>query len=119
MHVNPAPCLINEHTKEEAVKAGSAILRYQRQTVEMICNQARWIKLGDYNIPTVNATSLWSEVGDELLRLYPEAPFVASWHQTRDCAVKYSLRSKGDFDVSEVAKAFGGGGHKNAAGFVL
>jgi oligoribonuclease NrnB/cAMP/cGMP phosphodiesterase (DHH superfamily) len=29
----------------------------------------------------------------------------------------YSLRSRGDFDVSQIAKSFGGGGHKNAAGF--
>jgi nanoRNase/pAp phosphatase (c-di-AMP/oligoRNAs hydrolase) len=28
-----------------------------------------------------------------------------------------SLRSIGDYDVSAIAKAFGGGGHKNAAGF--
>ena len=27
-----------------------------------------------------------------------------------------SLRSKGDIDVGSVAKEFGGGGHKNAAG---
>jgi nanoRNase/pAp phosphatase (c-di-AMP/oligoRNAs hydrolase) len=27
------------------------------------------------------------------------------------------LRSNGDYDVSAIAKAFGGGGHKNAAGF--
>jgi oligoribonuclease NrnB/cAMP/cGMP phosphodiesterase (DHH superfamily) len=30
---------------------------------------------------------------------------------------QFSLRSVGDFDVSEVAKVYGGGGHKNAAGF--
>lgn len=30
---------------------------------------------------------------------------------------QYSLRSRGDFDVSAIAKKFGGGGHKNAAGF--
>lgn len=30
--------------------------------------------------------------------------------------VKISFRSKGDIDISEVASAFGGGGHKNAAG---
>lgn len=28
-----------------------------------------------------------------------------------------SLRSNGDYDVSAIAKVFGGGGHKNAAGF--
>jgi nanoRNase/pAp phosphatase (c-di-AMP/oligoRNAs hydrolase) len=32
---------------------------------------------------------------------------------------QYGLRSIGDFDVSMVAQAFGGGGHKNAAGFQL
>jgi oligoribonuclease NrnB/cAMP/cGMP phosphodiesterase (DHH superfamily) len=30
---------------------------------------------------------------------------------------EFSLRSEGDFDVSEIAKKYGGGGHKNAAGF--
>ncbi len=31
--------------------------------------------------------------------------------------VKISLRSKGEIDVSNIAKYFGGGGHKNASGF--
>src|SRR6056297_218893 len=35
-----------------------------------------------------------------------------------DDSVKVSMRSKGDFDVSKIAGIFGGGGHKNAAGFV-
>jgi phosphoesterase RecJ-like protein len=30
---------------------------------------------------------------------------------------KFSLRSKGDFDVSKIAIKYGGGGHKNASGF--
>lgn len=38
---------------------------------------------------------------------------------SRNDAVKWSLRADGDFDVSEIAKAFGGGGHKGAAGFYL
>jgi phosphoesterase RecJ-like protein len=32
---------------------------------------------------------------------------------------RVSLRSKGSIDVSEVAKTFGGGGHKNASGFTV
>lgn len=32
---------------------------------------------------------------------------------------KVSLRSKGDVDVSEISLSFGGGGHRNAAGFTL
>lgn len=33
--------------------------------------------------------------------------------------VKASIRSGGDFDASEFAKSFGGGGHKKAAGFTI
>jgi phosphoesterase RecJ-like protein len=34
-----------------------------------------------------------------------------------DDMVSVSLRAKGEVDVTEVAKAFHGGGHRNAAGF--
>jgi phosphoesterase RecJ-like protein len=34
-------------------------------------------------------------------------------------AVKVSLRSRGEVDVERIARQFGGGGHKNAAGCVL
>ncbi|MFN3481322.1 MAG: DHH family phosphoesterase, partial [Thermodesulfovibrionales bacterium] len=32
---------------------------------------------------------------------------------------KVSLRSKGDLNVAEIAEAFGGGGHRNAAGYKI
>jgi phosphoesterase RecJ-like protein len=34
-------------------------------------------------------------------------------------ATKVSLRSKGEVDVQAVAARFGGGGHRNAAGFTI
>ncbi len=37
----------------------------------------------------------------------------------RDGAVRVSLRSRGDLDVQGVARRFGGGGHRNAAGCTL
>ena len=37
----------------------------------------------------------------------------------KDGAVRVSLRSRGDVDVQGVAKAFGGGGHRNAAGCTI
>jgi phosphoesterase RecJ-like protein len=36
-----------------------------------------------------------------------------------DGEVRVSMRSKYDVDVRQVAAAFGGGGHKNAAGFTI
>ena len=37
----------------------------------------------------------------------------------RDGAVRVSLRSRADLDVQAVARAFGGGGHRNAAGCTI
>ncbi len=37
----------------------------------------------------------------------------------RDGQVRVSLRSKGDLDVRTIANAFGGDGHRNAAGFTV
>jgi oligoribonuclease NrnB/cAMP/cGMP phosphodiesterase (DHH superfamily) len=76
-----------------------------------------WLgKVANHEVPIVNTTISWSEVGEALLDKHPDAPFAASFTVFHD-QVMWSLRSKGDFDVSEIAKKFGGGGHKNAAGY--
>ncbi len=41
------------------------------------------------------------------------------FRQTGERQYKISLRSKGRVDLSDLAKSFGGGGHKNAAGGVM
>jgi phosphoesterase RecJ-like protein len=41
------------------------------------------------------------------------------FRQTGSAQYKISMRSKGRIDLSELAKSFGGGGHRNAAGGVL
>ena len=65
----------------------------------------------------VNSLVFQSEIGDELCKLYPDAPFAAVWCQKTESLQAWSLRSIGEFDVSVVAAQFGGGGHRNAAGF--
>ena len=104
---------------DELLAGGKVALALTDQTVDMICKQAQIGNLGDYEIPIVNATCHWSEVGNQLCHLYPDHPFSASYHFLANGESKWSLRSVGEFDVSEVAKRFGGGGHKNAAGFNL
>jgi oligoribonuclease NrnB/cAMP/cGMP phosphodiesterase (DHH superfamily) len=64
----------------------------------------------------VNTPNNISEVGHELATA--SGTFGLVWYY--DAAAKKancSLRSNGDYDVSAIAKQFGGGGHKNAAGF--
>jgi oligoribonuclease NrnB/cAMP/cGMP phosphodiesterase (DHH superfamily) len=60
---------------------------------------------------------LTSDVGHALAT--KSGTFGLCWHQRADSKIECSLRSNGDFDVSMIAKKFGGGGHKNAAGFTL
>lgn len=58
-----------------------------------------------------------SEIGNILAK--ESGTFGATYYHDSKDSVKFSLRSIGDYDVSEIAKIFGGGGHKNAAGFEL
>jgi phosphoesterase RecJ-like protein len=45
-----------------------------------------------------------------------EIQSVVFFKQTEGDEYRVSMRSKGDIDIGSVAKEFGGGGHKNAAG---
>jgi len=101
---------------EDPFKEGAAIKRSVDQTVAMMCGKARVVRILNYKAAIVNATCHWSEVGHHLLEKFPGVDFVASYGDVAEGKVIWSLRSKGDFDVSAVAKEFGGGGHKNAAG---
>lgn len=58
-----------------------------------------------------------SELGHELAVACDGVGIV--WFERPDGFTQFSLRSNGDLDVSAMAKAFGGGGHKNAAGFEM
>ncbi len=53
----------------------------------------------------------------DLVRLAREAGVACLLKETKPGVLKGSLRSRGDVDVAEIAAAFGGGGHRNAAGF--
>lgn len=103
---------------------GAAILRAQNLHVSSMTKQA--MKCAIVNprdtygmFPAeglaVNATLHISEVGNELAK--KSGTYGLVWYVGQDGRCKCSLRSIGDYDVSAIAKTFGGGGHKNAAGF--
>lgn len=95
---------------------GAAVVRAQeRQLTQVVSSSLRTMKIGGHIVPVVNAPFFMaSELGNELSQGHP---FAASYFDGRD-GRKFSLRSRPDgVDVSEIAKLYGGGGHKNAAGF--
>lgn len=64
----------------------------------------------------VNTPNNISEVGHELANA--SGTYGLVWYYDGATGrANCSLRSHGDYDVSAIAKVFGGGGHKNAAGF--
>lgn len=63
------------------------------------------------NAPTFLASDLGHELANQ------SGTFGLVWSMAGDGQIHCSLRSNGDYDVSAIAKAFGGGGHRNAAGF--
>ncbi len=98
---------------------GTPILEKRQREVEALASTYTLEEIGGYKVPTVHTAnpSMTSDIGHYLCKQIPEAPFSAIWWSDGDGKTKWGLRSVGDFDVSEIAKQFGGGGHKNAAGF--
>lgn len=114
------------------VDQGATLMRQDRKNIAMICDQSKVIKMWwppatlgkdltsppqEYKVAVCNATSHWSDVGNELLIRHPEADFSLQYYRDLKQGWKYSLRSNDKVDVSALAKFYGGGGHKNAAGF--
>ena len=96
---------------------GRAILRYHRTLVDALKRNAMRAVIGGVDVPVVNAPIQFaSDVAGELAE---GEPFAACyWIHPR--GTTYSLRSrKGGMDVSEIAKLYGGGGHREAAGFTV
>jgi len=101
---------------EIAVIGGQAIKQYKDTLVKRIVKSHRILDILGHRVAVVNSPVLMSEVGEALARL-PGVIFGAYYFQRSDGMVQWGARSIGDFDVSIVAKKFGGGGHKNAAGW--
>lgn len=103
-----------DHT---AVREGRAVLRYQDRVVEDQVKNASTVNIAGCDVPCVNATVLISEITG---RLAAGRPFAATFFERSDGKRVYSLRSGPDgVDVGEVARLYGGGGHRHAAGFEL
>jgi uncharacterized protein len=108
-----------ENAPELAILSGIDITRKHNKDIDELAQiQTRTIIKG-YNVPIINAPYFFAS--DLCNKLAKDNPFAASWFY--DGARRkyiFSLRSTEDgIDVSEIAKQFGGGGHKHAAGFEI
>lgn len=112
-----------ERDFEGTLKTAETLQQFKDMEVKRAADQARtgsFIALDKtYYFPLVNASNFFSEVANELLKRNPEAPFAAYYFDRADGKRQWGLRSEdAREDVAKIAKALGGGGHRNAAGFI-
>jgi oligoribonuclease NrnB/cAMP/cGMP phosphodiesterase (DHH superfamily) len=103
---------------DDAIERGSYILAYSKTVIKKICEKAVRKKINKKQVLVVNASHWISEIGSKLA---VDADFALVWfydHKTSNISV--SLRAFHEhIDVSDIAKNYGGGGHKKAAAFRL
>lgn len=109
---------LDDSAVDSAQERGAYILAYSKTVISKIAKHASSRKIDGKEVLVVNSPHWMSEIG---AALSPRCDYALIWfwdHETRQ--VKVSLRAHHeDSDVSEVAKRFGGGGHRKAAGFAL
>lgn len=102
---------------DAVLEFGRGAVSHLNGYVERTASHARDGHLYGHKVKILNAPySGCSEIGNLLAK---QADFSITWFERADDVIQFSLRSEGNFDVSEIAKSFNGGGHKNAAGFQL
>lgn len=111
-------------TVDEWAIQGSAVLKKIKQYVAEVLKNQRTVRFAGHLVPIVNAPQV--DISELLAHLVRQPlketgklpPFAMGWWQRGDGKYQYSLRSI-DYDVSKLAQKWGGGGHKQAAGFQL
>lgn len=101
---------------QSLVAEGGSIQRYYRLRVDELKRSAYQATMAGHPVWIANAPYFAaSEVAGELAER--GLAFGACYFEAEGGRFQYSLRSRGDFDVSAIARQFGGGGHKAASGF--
>lgn len=104
---------------DELLEVGRIYMDFQQKIVKRLAKIAHPISLNGQKGLAVNAPSSFSSDLGHILAEKSGTFGLTYQYDGRKQKWQFSLRSIGDYDVGHLAQAFGGGGHKNAAGFVL
>lgn len=107
----------DEDLRDLAMEGEAIDRKMLKDIAELLGVGTREMVIGGHRVPVANLPyTLASEAAGKLAG---GKPFAATYFDNATHRV-FSLRSRGDgLDVSAIAKAYGGGGHKNAAGFQM
>lgn len=107
---------LNKSSIKGLVKEGEVLNRkFKMDLIKNIEATKRDMEIAGYIVPVANLNYIYASSGGDLLS--KDKPFAATYYDTDKHRV-FSLRSQNSgIDVSEIAKKFNGGGHRNASGF--
>jgi uncharacterized protein len=114
--------LDNSYVLMEAIPQGIGMAKQNNVIVTRAIKYAvpKFIQVSDkyYFVAYLNASELKSELGNKVFIEYPLINFSVIYsHNDSNNSTSFSLRSLDTAtDVSEIAKIYGGGGHRNASG---
>jgi uncharacterized protein len=105
-----------ENNFEDLLNKGKIIFNYQQIVIDNIYNNAEEVNFKGHQAYAINSPVFISQLGNKL----DEKGEIGIVWSENERGIRYSLRSRGDLNVAEIAEQFPqGGGHKNAAGFIL
>lgn len=107
--------LMEQHVSV-SIAAGTAIERkHHKDVAELVAGSKRRMIIAGHDVPVANLPYIHSSDAGHLMA--QGEPFAACYQDTTEHRY-FSLRSSAEgLDVGEIAKQYGGGGHRNAAGF--
>jgi len=106
--------------RTNVAERGRSIVQYIEMFSDKAVKTAKRETVEGYEVPTMNVQ--YMNGSDHLHKLHdsnPDDPFVVGFFRRSDGKWQLSFRSRDNFDCSEIAQRFGGGGHKCASGAVV
>jgi oligoribonuclease NrnB/cAMP/cGMP phosphodiesterase (DHH superfamily) len=111
--------LEDDAARTEFLKKASIYSEYFKLLGDLCVEGAKKVSFEGYECLFANshpAMTMKSYVGNELAKKFPPFALVVSAHPE---GFGVSIRGNGSVDVSKIAEKYGGGGHHNAAGFLI
>ena len=104
---------------KELIKKGGAIVDYQKSLIGELSNKGQEVVFEGCDAVAVNSPVLSSEIGNHIYTQTGKIGIVWSYKGKNAPKIHVSLRGDGKINLSELAKKYGGGGHKASAGFAV
>ena len=109
----------DKNKRKELIKKGRAIVDYQKSLIGELSDKGQKVVFEGCDAFAANSPILSSEIGNHIYTKTGKIAIVWSYKGKDAPKIHVSLRGNGKINLSELAKKYGGGGHKASAGFAF